>query len=114
MTTTLMGFGLAIVILVLVRRDHLYLSYGLLWVTIAFFAAVLGVWPGLIDRLAAIAGISYSPAFLLLMAVIVLLVKVLHTDIVNTRMERDIRRLNQRLALYEAEMRTLVVSDKHE
>ncbi len=103
-TTTLLGLGLAAVILLLVRRDHLYLLNGLFWVTVAGAAAFLGAWPGLIDRLAALAGIGYPPALLLLLACVVLLVKTLHTDMVNTRIERDVRRLNQRLALLEADL----------
>jgi hypothetical protein len=102
-TTTLLGIGLAAVILLLVRRDHLYLLHGLFWILVAGAAAVLGVWPGLIDRLAVVVGISYPPALLLLGAVVIVLVKTLHTDIVNTRVERDVRRLNQRLAILEAD-----------
>ena len=60
LTTALMGLGLAALILLLVRRDRLYLMHGLFWVLVAALAAV------------------------------------------NTRIERDVRRLNQRLALLEA------------
>lgn len=102
-TTTLLGIGLAAIILLLVRRDHLYLLHGLFWILVAGAAAVLGVWPGLIDRLAVVVGISYPPALLLLVAVVIVLIKTLHTDIVNTRVERDVRRLNQRLAILEAD-----------
>ena len=101
----MLGIGLAVLILYLVRRDHLYLLHGLFWVAVAILAAVLGAWPGLIDSLARLAGISYAPALLLLMAVVVLLVKALHADMVNTRIERDVRRLNQRLAIMEAEFK---------
>jgi len=101
-TTALMGIGLAVLILHLIRRDHLYVMHGLFWVLVAGAAAVLGSWPGLIDKLAVLLGISYPPALLLLLTSIVLLVKALHSDIVNTRIERDVRRLNQRLALLEA------------
>ena len=52
---------------------------------------------------AVVVGISYPPALLLLVAVVIVLVKTLHTDIVNTRVERDVRRLNQRLAILEAD-----------
>ncbi|WP_041645746.1 DUF2304 domain-containing protein [Aromatoleum aromaticum] len=103
LTTTLLGIGLASVILILVRRDHLHLRHGAFWLTIAAIAALLGTWPALIDRLAVVVGISYPPALLLLVAVIVLLIKALLSDIEKTRIERQIRRLNQRLALYEAE-----------
>ena len=72
---------------------------------LAFFRWCLsGAWPGLIDKLAVLVGISYPPALLLLLASIVLLVKSLHSDMVNTRIERDVRRLNQRLALLEADL----------
>ena len=104
LTTALMGIGLAALILLLVRRDHLYLMHGLFWVLVAALAAVLGAWPGLIDRLASVAGISYPPALLLLLASVVLFIKALHSDMVNTRIERDVRRLNQRLALLEADL----------
>jgi hypothetical protein len=103
-TTLLLGIGLSAVILLLLRRDHLQLGQGLFWFTVAAIAAGLGLWPGSIDRMAGIAGIAYSPAFLLLVAVIVLLIKALHADIVNTRIERQVRRLNQRLALYELDL----------
>ncbi|MDA8454068.1 DUF2304 domain-containing protein [Acidovorax sp. GBBC 3334] len=102
-TTALMGIGLAGLILYLIRRDHLYLMHGLFWVVVACSAALLGAWPGLIDRLAQVLGISYPPALLLLLSSIVLLVKALHSDMVNTRIERDVRRLNQRLAMLEAD-----------
>lgn len=100
-TTLLLGIGLSAAILVLLRRDRLQLGTGLFWFGVAGLAAVLGLWPGSIDFVARVAGIAYSPAFLLLAAVIVLLVKALHADIVNTRIERQVRRLNQRLAIYE-------------
>ncbi|MPM91825.1 hypothetical protein SDC9_138959 [bioreactor metagenome] len=100
----LLGVGLAILILYLIRRDHLYLMHGLFWVVVAAAAALLGAWPGLVDRIAYAVGISYPPALLLLFACIVLFVKALHADMVNTRIERDVRRLNQRLAMLEADM----------
>ena len=102
-----MGIGLAVLILYLIRRDHLYLMHGLFWVVVAATAAGLGAWPGLIDRLAGWTGFSYPPALLLLLACMVLVVKALHADMVNTRIERDVRRLNQRLALLEADLDTV-------
>lgn len=105
-TTTLLGAGLAGVILVLVRRDHLHLSHGAFWIVVAAVAVLLGMWPALLDRVATIAGISYPPTFLLLGAIIILFVKSLYADIASTRVERQVRRLNQRLAIYESEVRT--------
>jgi hypothetical protein len=102
-TTAILGFGLAAVILLLLRRDHLYLMHGFFWFMVAAVAMLLGLAPGLIDRLASMVGIGYPPALLFLLVAMVLIIKALHADIVNTRIERQVRRLNQRLALYELE-----------
>lgn len=103
-TTLVLGCGLAAIILHLIRRDHLYLTHGLFWMLIAAVAALLGVRPALIDTMANIVGIQYPPAALLLGASIVLFLKALHADTMNTRLERQLRRLNQRLAMLEAEV----------
>ena len=98
-TTTVLGIGFAAAILLLIARDRLNVRHGLFWFMLALLAIVLGVWPRIIDGFANQAGIRYSPALLLVGAVIILFVKALHADIVNTRIERQVRRLNQSLAL---------------
>ncbi len=105
LTTGLLGISLAVIILLLLRRDHLYVMHALFWVAVAAAAAVLGLWPGLIDRLANYTGIFYPPALLLLIGLIVLVVKALYADIQNTRLERQVRQLNQRIAMLEAGLR---------
>jgi len=101
-TTSLLGLGLAVLILHLLRRDHIYMMHALFWIVTAALAALLGLWPGLIDRVATWIGISYPPAALLLGAVVVLFVKSLYADITATQLERQLRRLNQRVALLDA------------
>ncbi|APR03741.1 DUF2304 domain-containing protein [Thauera chlorobenzoica] len=103
LTTALLGLGLATIILVLVRRGHLHLRHGVFWIIVAALAALFGAWPMLIDRIGAISGIRYPPALLLLAAVVVLLIKSLLADMANSRLERQVRRLNQRLAMFEAD-----------
>lgn len=99
--TSILGAGLAASIVWLVRLGHLHASSAVFWLSTAFAALVLGLWPGLIDHLAAATGISYPPALLLLCALAALLIKNLHTDVKNTRLEQQLRRLNQRVALAE-------------
>jgi len=101
-TTGLIGVGLAMVILLLLRRDHIFILQALFWMTAALLAALLGLWPGLISEIARLLGILYPPAALLLGAVVVLFIKALLSDISQTRLERQVRRLNQRIALLEA------------
>ena len=46
---------------------------------------------------------AYPPTLLLLVAILVLIVKALLGDIALTKLRRDLRRLNQRMALLEGE-----------
>ena len=103
LTVLVVGFGLSYAILYLVRRDHLYIRQGLFWIVIAALSLGLAIWPRLIDALGGALGIAYPPTLLFLVACVVLVVKALLADITSTRLKRDIRRLNQRLAMLEAE-----------
>ena len=98
-----MGLGLAVGILYLVRRDHIYIRQGLFWIITAFLSLVFGIFPFLIDTIGAALGVAYPPTLLLLVAIIVLVVKALLGDIALTKVHRDIRRLNQRMALLDVE-----------
>ena len=97
------GIVLAVSILILVRRDHLYIRQGLFWIAIAAASLALGFWPYLIDVVGGLLGIAYPPTHFFHAAIIVLVVKALFGDIALTKMRRDLRRLNQRIALLEAE-----------
>jgi hypothetical protein len=99
-----LGIGLAIGILYLVRRDHIYIRQAAFWITIAFVSFLFGIWPYLIDTLGAALGIAYPPTLLLLVAILVLVVKALLGDIAFTQVRRDMRRLNQRIAMLEGDL----------
>lgn len=100
-TVLVIGVGLAYGILHLVRRDHLYIRQGIFWIAIALLSLALAVWPNFIDTLGGSLGIKYPPTLLFLVAIVVLVVKALLTDIALTKVRRDLRRLNQRIALLE-------------
>jgi hypothetical protein len=102
-TVLAVAVGLAIGILYLVRRDHIYIRQAMFWIGVAFFSVLFGAWPALIDALGGVLGIAYPPALLFLVALVVLVLKALLGDIALTKLQRDLRRLNQRIALLEAE-----------
>jgi hypothetical protein len=102
-TVLIMGIGLAVGILYLVRRDHIYIRQALFWIITAVFSLVFGAFPFLIDAIGAELGIAYPPTLLLLVAIIALVVKALLGDIALTKVHRDIRRLNQRMAMLDAD-----------
>jgi hypothetical protein len=97
------GIGLGIAILYLIRRDHLYIRQGMFWIVVALSSFSLGVWPPLVDLVGNAVGVAYPPALLFLIAIAVLLLRALLTDIALTQVRRDLRRLNQRIALAERE-----------
>ena len=101
------GIGMAIGILHLVRRDHIYIRQAVFWIAIAFISFLFGIWPYLIDTLGGALGIAYPPTLLLLVAIVVLIVKALLGDIAFTQVRRDMRRLNQRIALLESDPTTV-------
>ena len=102
-TVLVIGFALAFGILHLVRRDHIYIRQGLFWIVTAMVSLLFAMWPYLIDELGRLLGIAYPPTLFLLVAIIVLVLKALFADIALTKVRRDVRRLNQRIALMEAE-----------
>lgn len=104
-TVLVMAIGLAVGILYLVRRDHIYIRQGLFWIVVAALSLGLGTWPRAIDLIGEELGIAYPPTLLLLVAIIVLMIKGLLGDIGLTKLRRDVRRLNQRIALLEGESR---------
>ena len=74
-TVLVIGIGLAIGILYLVRRDHIYIRQAFFWIAVAAVSLALAIWPGIIDRLGQMLGIAYPPTLLLLTAIVVLVVK---------------------------------------
>ncbi len=102
-TVLVAGVGLAGLILYLVRRDHLYIRQGIFWILAALVSLGFAIWPSAIDSLGAVLGIAYPPTLLFLVAILVLVVKALLADIALTKLRRDLRRLNQRIALLEAQ-----------
>jgi hypothetical protein len=103
LTVLVIGIGLAFGILFLVRRNHLYIRQAFFWITVAAASLLFGIWPYLIDVIGEALGIAYPPTLLLLVAIVALVVKALLGDLSMTRVSRDVRRLNQRIALLEAE-----------
>ncbi len=99
----LVGIGLALGIVYLVRRDHIYIRQALFWLAVAAVSFAMAIFPPLIDAVGGFFGIAYPPTLVLLAAIVVLVLKALLTDIALTKASRDLRRLNQRIAMLEAE-----------
>ncbi|ADE16679.1 conserved hypothetical protein [Nitrosococcus halophilus Nc 4] len=103
-TSTFIGVLIAGLILFLVRRDHLHGPYAVWWLVVATTVVVLGVFPGLFDKVAPFFGVAYPPILAVVLGMGLLLLKVLTMDLERSRQERRLRRLVQRLAILEADL----------
>jgi hypothetical protein len=106
-TAALIGVLLGGSILYLVRRDHLHGPYALWWLLIAAVTLVLGFVPRTVDWLAHLTGIAYPPVLPIIVGLSLILIRMLQLDIERSRQERQIRRLNQKLAILEEELTAL-------
>ncbi|MBD8527327.1 DUF2304 domain-containing protein [Pseudomarimonas arenosa] len=106
MTAALLGVVLAGSILYLVRRDQLHGIQAIFWLMVAGAALGFGLYPRLVDRLGQMFGVQYPPILLVMLAVIGILIKLLLNDLELARKERRLRRLTQKLAILEQEMRS--------
>jgi hypothetical protein len=97
------GLLLAALILFLLRRDQLYLRDATFWLGTAMVSIAFALFPSLVDLLGGMAGVAYPPALILAVVCVVLTVKALLADIAQTQLRRDVRRLNQRVALMDAD-----------
>lgn len=101
----MLGLLIAGSIIYLVRRDHLHGRQAAWWLSAALAALVLGFVPGLVDRVGSLFGVSYPPMLMAVFAIVAVLVKLLQNDIEMARKERRLRRLTQRIAMLEFELR---------
>ena len=105
--TGIIGIATAITIVILIRRDHLQVRYGLWWTAAAIGFALLGIFPATFDEIAKFLGIAYSPILALTIAVAILVIKILVMDIERSRNAIRLHRLIQRLALLESDLREI-------
>ncbi|MFZ4828797.1 MAG: DUF2304 domain-containing protein [Phototrophicaceae bacterium] len=100
------GITLAVV-LELVRRRRLREEYSLLWLMTALVLLFTGSNRALLDWLAKSIGIYYPPSALFLIAIVFVLLLLLHTSTVLTRLTQENKQIAQEVALLKEEVRRL-------
>jgi hypothetical protein len=101
------GIVTALTIVILMRRDRLHVRFGLWWMAAAIAFALLGLFPGLFDHLAAKLGVAYPPVLALISGFVILVIKILVMDLERSRNVIKLDRLVQRIALLEADLRAM-------
>ncbi len=110
-TAAIIGVLLGGAILYLVRRDHLHGSFALWWLAVAAAILVLGLFPPVIDWLGKLTGIYYPPVLPIVVGIGMILIRLLKIDVDRSRSERQMRRLTQKLAILEQELREIREQD---
>ena len=104
LVTGAIGILTALVIVYLVRKDHLHVHHGLWWWSVAIGFALLGFFPSLFDQIAAKIGIAYPPVLALTLGLALLVIKVLQMDIERSKNAAKLQRLVQRIGMLEADL----------
>jgi hypothetical protein len=101
LVSAILGLATAIVIIYLVRRDRLHVRHALAWLLVALAFALGGLFPSLIDRLAAWLNIFYPPMLAVALGLAALVIKLLLLDMEFARQESRLQALTQRLAILQ-------------
>jgi len=107
LVTGIIGVATAVTIMILIRKDHLHVRYGLWWMGAAVAFALLGLFPRVVDYVASYLGIAYPPVLALILGLVAVVLKILVMDIERSRNTIRMQRLVQRVALLEAELHDL-------
>jgi hypothetical protein len=93
-----------LVVIELIRRNHLKERYSLIWLATAVVLIVFSVWRHLLDVVARFFGIYYPPSFLFLIAILFLIVLLLHFSTILSSLSEQNRRLAQELAILKTKI----------
>ena len=102
-----MALALLLLVLELVRRRLLAERYSLLWLAMALAVLLLAAARPLVDRLAALVGMSYPPSALFVAGFGAVLVLMLYLSAVITKLSRQNRIAAQRIGLLDSRLREL-------
>ena len=102
-----LGLAIAALIIVLIRRDRLYVNHGFAWILTALIFSLLGFAPGIFDWLALHLGVGYPPVLGLTVGLGILVLKALLMDIDRSHAAMRQERLIQRVGMLEADLHAL-------
>lgn len=102
-----LGVLLLLFILNMVRRKQLREQYSLLWILSAVVLTLSAVFIDGVDRLAHAIGIYYPPAFLFLVAILLVLTLQFHFSTVISSLREQNKQLTQDLGILAAEVEAL-------
>ena len=101
-----------VVVIELIRRNHLKERYSLIWLTAAIFLMVFSIWRKLLDFIALRMGIYYPPSFLFLLAIAFLLILLLHFSMIVSSLSENNKRLAQEIGILKTRLKNVEAGGK--
>ena len=106
------SLGIFIVVIELIRRNHLKERYSLIWLATALVLIIFSLSRPLLHSIARYLGIYYPPSFLFLLAIIFLLVLLLHFSTVISSLSEQNKRLSQEVGILKIRLDRMGREDK--
>ena len=91
----------------LIRRKRLMERYAILWLVAGTTVLVLGIWKGLLTRVAHAVGIYYAPSALFAVTFMFVLLMLVHFSTTVSRLWDQNKMLAQRLALLQERLEVI-------
>ena len=107
----LAGIFILLFILNLVRKKQLREQYALLWILTSVVLCLSAVFIGGVEKLSTLVGIYYPPAFLFLVAILMILVLQFHFSTVISNLREQNKALIQDVGILASELRALRAKD---
>ena len=89
------------------RRKHLREQYALLWILTAIVLCLSAVFIGGVEKVSHLVGIYYPPAFLFLVAIVMILVLQFHFSTVISNLREQNKALIQDVGILASELRAM-------
>ena len=103
----LVGLAILLFILDLVRKKQLREQYALLWILTSVVLCLSAVFIGGVEKLSQLVGIYYPPAFLFLIAILMILVLQFHFSTVISNLRDQNKALIQDVGILASELKAL-------
>ncbi len=103
----LVGLAMLLFVLNMVRRKQVREQYSLLWIISAVTITFAAIFIRPVEKLSHLVGVYYPPAFLFLLAILLMFVLQFHVTTVISSLREQNRSLTQDLGLLASEVREL-------
>jgi hypothetical protein len=103
----LLGVAMLLFVLNMVRRKQIREQYSLLWIVAAVVITFAAMFIKFVEKLSHLVGVYYPPAFLFLLAILLMFVLQFHVTTVISNLREQNRSLTQDLGLLATEVREL-------